>query len=78
MDFFGEHCGRPDCLSRHLAMRGYASAMANCYAAWVITNIAMYTAIHPRPQIAADMTFAAVDETAAVARAVTLPILLRP
>lgn len=58
-------------------MRRYASVMANCYAAYVVANIAIYTAIHPLPKSRADLTFAVIYETVAVAGALTLAIVLR-
>ena len=57
--------------------RRYASLMANCYAVYVLLNIAIYTAIHPTPKTQADVVFAVAYETIAIAGASTLAILLR-
>jgi|SRR6516165_7646513 hypothetical protein len=57
--------------------RRYASLMANCYAVYVLLNIAIYTAIHPTPKTQADVVFAVAYETIAIAGAWTLAILLR-
>ena len=58
-------------------MRRYAAVMANCYAAYVLANIVIYTAIHPLPQTRADLVFAVVYETVAVTGALTLAIVLQ-
>lgn len=58
-------------------MRRYATVMANCYAAYVLANIAIYTAIHPLPETRADLAFALVYEAVAVAGAWALAIFLR-
>jgi hypothetical protein len=57
-------------------MRRYASLMANCYALYVLLNVVIFTAIHPRPETHADLMFALVYEIVAVAGAGTLAILL--
>jgi hypothetical protein len=58
-------------------MRRYASLMANCYAFYVLLNVVIFTAIHPRPETHADLMFALVYEIIAVAGAWTFAILLR-
>jgi hypothetical protein len=51
--------------------------MANCYAFYVLLNVVIFTAIHPRPETHADLMFALVYEIIAVAGAWTFAILLR-
>jgi hypothetical protein len=58
-------------------MRRYARVMADCYAAYVLLNVAIYAIVHPLPGTSADLTFALLYETIAVAGAWMLAILLR-
>jgi hypothetical protein len=57
-------------------MRRYASVMADCYAVYVLLNVAIYATVHPLPNTSAEVIFAVVYETIAVAGAWTLAILL--
>ena len=58
-------------------MRRFANVLANCYAAYVVANIVIYTAIHPLPERRADLAFAVVYEAVALTGALTLAIVLR-
>lgn len=58
-------------------MRQYARVMANWYAAYVLTNIVIYSAIHPLSKTLADLSFALTYETVAVAGAWAIATFLR-
>jgi hypothetical protein len=58
-------------------MRRYASLMAECYAVYVLLDVVIFTAIHPLPKTHAELMFAVMYETIAVAGAWILAILLR-
>jgi len=58
-------------------MGRYASVMADCYAAYVLLNVAIYAIFHPLPGTSADRIFALLYESIAVAGSWILAILLR-